>query len=473
MNLIRYGLLFLPYVLAVLLQESPTLSYAVAWSGSFWIFYLTLWGHVKPLPGGSSLEQQLLRPVGFTQLILMGYTAVTSIFYFLSLNGCFYFECTALQMAPLQERELTASAQRYYVLAHAAFATGVLLPMDYRKSREWTIRWNGETAWLALYAAGGLLLGIQVLKFLPGLGQVQVYFSNVAMVASVLALALALMRKTSSWLLPVAGTVYVWNIFEALLSGWKSAVLAPTILLFLFLYPKYKQTVATLGPVVLAVLIFILPTYVSTFRALNWSGSAQDEVAAEMAFERVREARSEEIKKNTWNFLTLRLSEVSQFSNYIREASKRNSYYGLSLVENGFIAIVPGAVWSGKPSMEELTMERVYEHGIVKRGVQVSAKPKFIVDAYLSGRGVGVLVGFLLFGILTTLASRMCERYFGGYLMGGVVYLGVFRVFWLSNSFEFFFNNVFWGFLIAGVLFVGGRMAGYIVRRPQKRKVEA
>lgn len=473
MNLIRYGLLFLPYVLAVLLQESPTLSYAVAWSGSFWIFYLTLWGHVRPLPGGSSLEQQLLRPVGFTQLILMGYTAVTSIFYFLSLNGCFYFECTALQMAPLQERELTASAQRYYVLAHAAFATGVLLPMDYRKSGEWTIRWNGETAWLALYAAGGLLLGIQVLKFLPGLGQVQVYFSNVAMVASVLALALALMRKTSSWLLPVVGTVYVWNIFEALLSGWKSAVLAPTILLFLFLYPKYKRTVAILGPVVLAVLIFVLPTYVNTFRALNWSGSAQDEVAAEMAFERVREARSGEIKKNTWNFLTLRLSEVSQFSNYIREASKRNSYYGLSLVENGFIAIVPGAVWSGKPSMEELTMERVYEHGIVKRGVQVSAKPKFIVDAYLSGRGVGVLVGFLLFGILTTLASRMCERYFGGYLMGGVVYLGVFRVFWLSNSFEFFFNNVFWGFLIAGVLFVGGRMAGYIVRRPQKRKVEA
>jgi hypothetical protein len=473
MNLIRYGLLFLPYVLAVLLQESPTLSYAVAWSGSFWIFYLTLWGHVKPLPGGSSLEQQLLRPVGFTQLILMGYTAVTSIFYFLSLNGCFYFECTALQMAPLQERELTASAQRYYVLAHAAFATGVLLPMDYRKSGEWTIRWNGETAWLALYAAGGLLLGIQVLKFLPGLGQVQVYFSNVAMVASVLALALALMRKTSSWLLPVAGTVYVWNIFEALLSGWKSAVLAPTILLFLFLYPKYKRTVATLGPVVLAVLIFVLPTFVNTFRALNWSGGAQDEVAAEMAFEQVREAGAEEVTENTWNFLTLRLSEVSQFSNYIREASARNTYYGLSLVENGFVAIVPGAIWSGKPSLEAMAMERVYEHGIVERGQQVSAKPKFIVDVYLSGRGVGVLVGFLLFGILTTLASRMCERYFGGYLMGGVVYLGAFRVFWLSNSFEFFFNNVFWGFLIAGVLFVGGRMAGYIVRRPQKRKVEA
>jgi len=473
MNLVRYGLLFLPYVLAAFLQESPTLSYAVGWGGSFWIFYLTLWGHVKPLPGGSSLEQQLLRPVGFTQLILMGYTAVTSIFYFLSLNGCFYFECTALQMAPLQERELTASAQRYYVLAHAAFATGVLLPMDYRKSGEWTIRWNGETAWLALYAAGGLLLGIQVLKFLPGLGQVQVYFSNVAMVASVLALALALMRKTSSWLLPVAGTVYVWNIFEALLSGWKSAVLAPTILLFLFLYPKYKRTVATLGPVVLAVLIFVLPTFVNTFRALNWSGGAQDEVAAEMAFERVREARSGEIKKNTWNFLTLRLSEVSQFSNYIREASERDSYYGLSLVENGFIAIVPGAVWSGKPTLEELAMERVYRHGIVERGQQVSAKPKFIVDTYLSGRGIGVFVGFLLFGILTTLASRICERYFGGYLMGGVVYLGVFRVFWLSNSFEYLFNNVFWGFLIAVALFVGGRMAGYIVRRPQKRKVEA
>lgn len=472
MSLIRYGLLFLPYLLAALLHESPTLSYAVAWGGSFWIFYLTLWGHVKPLPGGSSLEQQLLRPIGFTQLILMGYTAVTSIFYFLSLNGCFYFDCTALQEASLQQRELTAQAQRYYVLAHAAFATGALLPMDYRRSGEWTIRWNGDTAWLALYASGGLLLGIQVLKFLPGLGQVQVYFSNLAMVASVLALALALMRGNRSWLLTIAGAIYVWNMYGALLSGWKAAVLAPTILLFLFIYPKYKRTVATLGPVVLAVLFVALPTYVNTFRSLNWNGSAQDEAAAEMALERVQQAGQGEIKKNTWNFLTLRLSEVSQFSNYIREASERNSYYGLSIVENGFMAIVPGVIWSGKPSLEKMAMERVYRHGIVERGQRVSAKPKFIVDAYLSGRGVGVFVGFLLFGALTTLASRMCERYFGGYLTGGVVYLGVFRVFWLSNSFEFFFNNVFWGFLIAGALFVGGRIIGYIARRPQKRKTK-
>ena len=473
MTLVRYGLLFLPYVLASLLQESPTLSYAVAWGGSFWIFYLTLWGHVKPLPGGSSLEKQLLRPIGFTQLILMGYTAVTSIFYFLSLNGCFYVDCSALQAASLQQRELTASAQRYYVLGHAAFATGVLLPMDYRKSGDWTIRWNGDTAWLALYASGGLLLGIQVLKFLPGLGQVQVYFSNLAMVASVLALALALMRSNRSWLLAIAGTIYVWNIYEALLSGWKSAVLAPTILLFLFLYPRYKRTVATLGPVVLAVLFVVLPTYVNTFRALNWSGGARDEAAAEMAFERVQDVSRAEVEKTTWNFLTRRLSEASQFSKYIRKASEKNSYYGLSIVENGFMAIVPGAIWSGKPSLEEMAMERVYTHDIVQRGQQVSAKPKFIVDAYLSGRGLGVLIGFLLFGMLTTVASRMCERYFGGYLIGGVVYLGVFRVFWLSNSFEFFFNNVFWGFLIAGALFVGGRMIGYIARRPQKRKAKA
>lgn len=472
MTPIRYGLLFLPYVLASLLQGSPILSYAVAWGGSFWIFYLTLWGHVKPLPGGSSLEKQLLRPIGFTQLILMGYTAVTSIFYFLSLNGCVYFDCTTLQAASLQERQLTANAQRYYVLAHAAFATGILLPVDYRKSGEWTIRWNGDTAWLALYASGGLLLGIQGLKFLPGLGQVQVYFSNLAMVASVLALALTLMRGNRSWLLAIAGSIYVWNIYEALLSGWKSAVLAPTVLLFLFLYPRYKRTVATLGPVVLAALFVVLPTYVNTFRALNWSGGVQDEAAAEMAFERVQEVSRAEVKKTTWHFLTLRLSEASQFSKYIRKASEKNSYYGLSIVENGFMAIVPSAIWSGKPSLEEMAMERVYEHDIVERGQRVSAKPKFIVDAYLSGRGFGVLVGFLLFGVLTTLASRMCERYFGGYLIGGIVYLGVFRVFWLSNSFEFFFNNVLWGFLVAGALFVGGRMTGYIVRHDQKREAK-
>jgi hypothetical protein len=104
----------------------------------------------------------------------------------------------------------------------------------------------------------------------------------------------------------------------------------------------------------------------------------------------------------------------------------------------------------------------------------VSAKPKYIVDAYLSGGPLGVFLGLLLYGGMASWASRLAERWFGGYLLGsGLVYTALFKVFWLSNAFEFFFNIVFWSFMVMGALFVGGRMTGFLVHTPQKERVPA
>lgn len=472
MNLIRYGLLFLPCVIAALLSGSPAFSYAVAWGGSFWIFYLTLFGKIKPLPRGSSLERQLFRPIGFTQLFFVGYTAVTSIFYFVSLQGCYYFDCSAFAASSSHRLELVAAAQRYYILGHASLATGMLLFMDYPRSGEWTMQWRGERVWLLLYISGGVLLASQVLKFVPGMGQVQVRLSGLAMVASVLSFALALIRRRP-WLAIVTGAIFVVNLYEAFLSGWKGAVLVLFVLLGAFLYPVYKRTVVAVLPAVLAVLLFILPTYGNLFRSANWYGNMSEQQAAQAVVERMSEMRIERLKRDSWHLLTRRLSLVSQFADYIEEVPSRRPYYGLSIVENGVMSIVPRVLWPEKPSLEQMAMKRAYEIGVISRKSRTSAKPPFIVDAYLSGAGMGVALALLLFGILTTLISRLAERWFGGYFYGGLMYLGMFPIFWEGNAFEYFFNELFWGMLIMWGLFVGGRMIGVIVPRQKRKKVSA
>lgn len=472
MTLFRYGLLFLPYVVAALIQASPEASYAVAWGGSFWIFYLTLRGHVKPLPGGSSLERQLLRPIGFTQLFFAGYTAVTSIFYFASLQGCYYLDCSTMSMATFHQRELAAAAQRYYVLGHASLSTGILATMDYRRSGEWKIWWNGELVWLLLYIAGGVLLASQALKIIPGLGQLQVYLSSLAMIAGVLSFAVSLIRKRP-WLIGVTGVIFAVNLYEAFLSGWKGAVLLLFVLLGAFLYPTYKRAVVATFPVMLAFLLFILPTYGGIVRSNSWYGNMSDEEAAQLAFDKVRTMEAESLKKNTWHILTQRLSLASMFAEYIDEVPSRRSHYGLAIVENGLISIVPSALWPGKPGLEQLAMKRAYETGVIDRDSRASAKPPFIVDAYLSGGATGIVIALFLFGALASWASRLAERWFGGYFLGGLVYLGLFSIFWRGNAFEFFFNNVFWGFMVMGALFIGGRMIEFIVPRRQQQKVTA
>ncbi|WP_263784450.1 exosortase Y-associated Wzy-like protein [Salinibacter grassmerensis] len=470
--MLRYGLLFIPYVLAVLLWESPTVSYLVAWSGSLYILGLTLSSTVKPLPGGRSLARQLFRPIGLTQLMFAGYTALTSIFYFLDLQGYFYLSHDPFRAASAPKIALAAEAQRYYVLGHAAVSTGVLAAMDYRRSGEWQLRTSMSQPWFMLYLAGGLFLASLAFSWVPGLGQIQGRLSTLAFVASVLSLAVSIVQGRRTLMLANVG-VYGVNFLQALLSGQKSEVIVAVLLLAIFLYPWYRRTMTVLAPAVLVVLFAVLPTYVGVIRSLNWRGNVEAEKAAQMAYERVLSDDAPMAEIN-WQFMTNRFSEIGMFTDYIDYVPDEHPHYGFTLAEHGAMGVIPRAVWPGKPNMERLAMERVYEAGVVKRGTPASAKPKFVVDAYLSGGALGVLLGGLLYGLLASWASRLAERWFGGYLLGsGLVYTALFKVFWLSNAFEFFFNTVFWSFLLMGALFVAGRTTGYLVREPQDQPVAA
>jgi len=207
-------------------------------------------------------------------------------------------------------------------------------------------------------------------------------------------------------------------------------------------------------------------------RDLSWRQGVDAEEAAQVAMDRtfVDEAP---VMRESWQFLVGRLSLISMFGDYLEHVPHHRSFYGFSIVERGIKSIVPRALWSGKPNMERVAMERVYEAGVVERHSPVSAKPHFVVDAYLSGGALGVFLGCLLYGMIASWASRLAERWFGGYLLGsGVIYTGLFYVFWQSAALEFIINAVFWSFVLMVVLFVAGRTTGLLVpqRRFQRRR---
>jgi hypothetical protein len=93
-------------------------------------------------------------------------------------------------------------------------------------------------------------------------------------------------------------------------------------------------------------------------------------------------------------------------------------------------------------------MERVYAAGVINRNSSVSAKPAYVVDAYLSFGGIGVFVFLLLYGATAQLISIRAEYLFGGYILGtALMFSGLFQIMWRGLSFEFIINTVFWSYV--------------------------
>lgn len=460
---LSYGLLFIPYVLAWLTASVPMLSYGLSWTGSWWILALTLKGYIKPLPGG--IREQLLRPIGFTHLAFAAYTALTSVFHVIDINGVYSFGQFYTQVIYRDYFSKIAEAQRYYVLLHGAFATGALVFMDYRRSGEWQIRRRVPLPSWMLSVSIATFAGAIALTMVPGVEQVATRLRALSLVSSVLAVALALPLKKGGTLL-LSGFVYAANVFQAVLSGWKEEIIVMFLLLAVFAYPYYRRTVLLTAPIVVGAILLILPAYNEIFRELSWREGMDSRSAAAIALSEVRNARVENLKMTSWAFMSGRLSEIELFVRYLRVVPERRPFWGMQIVEQSLQALVPRALWPDKPNTELLAMERVYQNEIVNRASEVSSKPQYVVDGYLSAGAFGVLISGLVYGMLASLASRLAERWFGGYMVGtGLVYMSQFQIMWRGNCFEFLFGTVLWSFVLMWVLFMSGRMIGLITRR--------
>jgi hypothetical protein len=446
----RYLILFTPWILALLCIDYPILSYLLAWSGSFFIFYMTLTGRIKPLPNDLSIAEQLMRPIFLVQFIFAGYMCCTSIFYFLDVLG--YVDFNSVSDAYLVDQEklsLTAQCQRYYCLAHASFVTGILVFMNTSLEPKYTYDHSQLSKLIFRMALITIALSIS-LTFLDGLSQFSHQFNTLSFIAATLALAFAIPEK-KIWSTLFCLFIYGFNSYQALISGFKEPIILSVLILGVFLYPNYKKTVFITFVPLLLLLFILLPTYNRIFREQAWSADVAADQAGVFA---LAATLDQDDPDNNWSFFTYRLSEIDMFTKYVKATPTHIDYYGFDLVQQSLLSMIPRALWPSKPNTEQLVMERVYKAGVIHRGSKASAKPAFIVDAYLSGGAVGIFVCLFIYGAVCQLIANKAETLFGGYILGtALLFTGLFQIFWRGQSFEFLINSVFWSYISMLLIF--------------------
>ncbi len=450
-SLERFVVLFIPWILSILFSLDPIVSYFIAWLGSFFIFFITLTGWVRPLPDDRTGAEQLMRPLFLVQIIFAGYMCCTSIFYFFSVLGYEDFhKIGTFYLVDQEQLKTTALCQRYYCLAHAAFASGILTFMDYSYKKKYHVEIKSIATLLFYCALITLPLSILFLH-LPGLNQFYNQFSALSFIAGTLALAFAIPLK-KVFNTAVCLVLYGFNFYQALISGFKEPIIISTLVLAVFLYPNYKKLVTfTFGPFLVLLFIF-LPTYNRIFRQNAWAEDADAKEASSVALDATLNTSNPD--NSNWGFLAYRLSEIDMFTTYVKSTPASINYYGFQLLKQSAIAIVPRVLWPSKPNTEELIMQRVYDAGVVNRNSDVSAKPPFVVDAYLSAGPFGIFIYLFAYGAIAQLISIKAEKLFGGYILGtALIFSGLFQIMWRGLSFEFLINTVFWGFVSMIVIF--------------------
>jgi hypothetical protein len=373
--------------------------------------------------------------------------SVSSVFYFLSLLGYddFHKVNSAYFVTDQQEIALTALCQRYYVLGHAAFVTGIAMFMKYPVKQKYSVEKQKIANLLFVTAFITLPLSFAFLR-IPGLNQFYFQFSTLSFISGTLALAFAIPQK-KIWNTVFCVILYLSNFYQALISGFKEPVILSVLVLGVFLYPSYKKIVLITFIPALLILFMFLPIYNAVFRQNTWFGDVSGDEAYEIALDATIASEKSGDNSN-WGFLVYRLSEINMFTVYVQSTPQYIDYYGLQLLRQSAVAVVPRVFWPGKPVTEDLVMERVYNAGVIRRGASVSAKPAFIVDAYLSGGALGIFIGLFLYGAIAQLISLKAEELFGGYTLGtALIFSGLFQLFWRGLSIEFLINSVFWSYI--------------------------
>lgn len=443
----KYLMLYMPWILALLFKSNPQFSFIIAWLGSFLIFYLTLSGWAKPLPNDLTFGNQLMRPIILVQIIFAGYMCCTSIFFFLDLLGYENFQKTSPYFLIDQEKlDLTAQCQRYYCLGHAAYVTGVLMFMKYPEKQKYHVHAD-KMANLVFFLALITFPVSFLFQKISGLSQFANQFNALSFMAGTLALAFAIPQR-KPWNTMICLFLYFSNFYHAFISGFKEPIIISILVLGVFLYPNYKKLVTITFVPALILLFIFLPRYNSVFRENAWAEDVDAGEASQIALDAALNKDSSQPDESNWGFLTSRLSEMSMFAQFVKSTPQNIDYYGLTLLKQSAIAVVPRVFWPSKPITENLVMQRVYDAGVVHRGSNVSAKPAFVVDAYLSFGGVGVFAFLFLYGALAQLISIKAEKLFGGYLLGtALIFSGLFQIMWRGLSFEFIINTIFWSYI--------------------------
>ena len=392
------------------------------------------------------IRLRILQPLYLVHGIFAGYGFVTAIFYWLDLNGIRPVGIGGGSVPG--EIAGAAEAQRYYVLAHAALASGLIMGGQTRRIRQFRFSWDGSTAGLLLLVSGVASLGSIVMGYVPGMGQLETVLSRLGFVAGASSFGPSLAGSGRAWF-PVSLVLNLIFLALAIASGWKEEVIVWLVLVGLGTFPFFPKLTLILGPSLFLGSLVFLPLMSNVVRQLSWGGDVSKTAAVGAGIRVISGSSSEEIIEATWDFATGRLSESSMFVRYIDSVNQGTPREGLSILRQSLLAPVPRILWPAKPILETMVMQRVYDHGVVSDLSAVSAKPHPVVDAYLVGGALGIIGCFLCLGLLGSWAFAFCRDHFGGMFLGGVFFNGLFSMLWRGNAFEFMAATLFWSVAVA------------------------
>lgn len=442
--------LFLPWVLSWLFQANPVISYLLAWLGSFFIFYWSILSPSRYLNQDLSIDQQIMRPIFFTQFVFAGFMCCTSIFYFLDNQGYEYFDKINSPLLNDPQTYLIAECQRLSVLGHAALVSGMIWNMKFENSKKKSkINPDLNIDRLLLQVSIGAYLTGVVVRKIPAISQFSIGLINMAIICAAFLVVKGCTSKKLRLIL-IGGILVTVNLVNASLSGFKEPILTAVLIMGCLFFPYYKRLVLFIGIPVMYGLLYILPTYVSAIRSQSWNGEASAVEARSDVLESLLDSQDDDqIDQTNWAFLTKRFSEIGMFTKFVDHTPRQTDYYGLEIIVNAIESVVPRFLWSSKPNIETLSMERVYTAGAVDRSSSASAKTRPVVDAYLSAGAIGVLICLFLYGLSTQWLCNKAESLFGGYQMGCiVVFNGLFQGLWRGNNFEFLISSIFWSYIL-------------------------
>ncbi len=379
-----------------------------------------------------------MRPICMIQLVFAGFMCCTSIFYFIA-----HIEHDVM---------VIANCQRLALLGHISLVSGIMIAMKENKSKGHVDPRN-----LPLLLVKICLVSLSLalsLDYIPGLIQVKYPLLVLSATCGSYLLIRGLFQGSFKYVL--FGTViYLANFINATLTGFKEGIIVQLISLIFIALPMYKKTVLALGLPCICLMLYILPTYTIIVREQAWVKGKPKESAREQAYETFFDERNENIiDQNNWKFLTDRFSEIGMFSIYVTHVPKSHEFYGLEIIYDACLAVIPRIFWAEKPSTEVLSMQRVYDSGIAKKSSSISAKTRPIVDGYLIYGGLGIFISMFLYGIITQSICNKVESLFGGYEMGCIIiFNSLFQQLWRGNNFEFLINNIVYAYLLMIVIY--------------------
>jgi hypothetical protein len=449
-------LVYLPWVLSLILEFDPILSFLTAWIGSFFIFYITIFSMLAPLNLMESKTFPVMRPIILVQIIFAGFMCCTSVFYFIDHYG-------------QGEVDLISQCQRFSLLAHSSLVTGMILMMKTEKNRVSKITTPDLSVILGICLLS--YLSSKGLEYLPSLIQFKYPLNMLSITSAVYLLVKGISVQHFSY--ATAGLImFGIHFIASTLTGYKEGIIVQIITLTFISFHYFRHLILVTAIPCLALALYVLPTYTLVMRAESWTNGKSAYSAREQAYQTFFNDESEQlIIENNWAFLTNRFSEIGMFIKYVKHTPDHQDFVGLEIVGDALISLIPRSFWNDKPVTEEVAMRRVYDAGVANKSSTVSAKTRPVVDGYLMAGATGVLLTMLLYGMVTQTLSNKAEALFGGYELGTIIiFNSLFQQLWRGNTLEFLINNVVYGLLLMLIIYVIMKAMNLLVNTHNKNE---